>query len=147
MCEKIKEHVVNGKKEYVVPSENGLDVSDGRIGEPLPSESDAWKTADIPIVTNEAGASLVRHHKGLTDISASSLWVAEETPGTFSVLKREGLEGYMVTLSCVLTSSQYAALIATLESTPTRSGRGVSVAVEFAPMTPNLVQPITAEST
>jgi len=146
MCEKIREHSVNGRTEFVVPSESGLDVSDGRIGEPIPSESDAPETVPEPMPIKVAGARVVRHHKGLSDISVSLLHVTEERPGSFVALKREGLVGYTVTLSCDMTSTQYAALISTLETTPSGGGGNVTVGLDFEPMTPNLVQPDTAPS-
>jgi len=132
MCPRIREHTVNGKSEYVVPSESGLNLSDGRIGEPIPLE--------------ETGAQMVRHHKGLSTISVSTLLMTQELPGTFCALKREDLEGYTVTLSCDLTSASYAALISMLETTPSMVGPGVSVAVVFEPTTPNLVPQDTAQN-
>jgi len=146
MCEKIREHVVNGKSEFVVPSESGSDISDGRIGEPIPSESDAPPTAAVLTDIDVAGAQLVRHHKGLTDILVGSLMIAQEAPATFSALKLAALGGYTVTLSCVLTSSQYGALIATLEMGTIGLGESGSVGVDFEPTTPNLVPQDTAQS-
>jgi len=115
------------------PSVNGSTASPGPIGEPSPLE--------------RLGARLARHHKGLSTISLGISTVQRECPGTFSALRKGGLEGYTVTLSCDLTSSQYADLIATLERNVTLDGGGVTVDVEFEPMTPNLVPPTTAPST
>jgi len=112
--------------------ENGLTDSPGPTGEPSLSE---------PI-----GARAVRVHKGLSDISVASLLIEGSAPATFVALKREGLEGYMVTVSSALTSSKYAALIGRLERTPGIAGESVSVGVTFEPMTPNLVPPSTAPS-
>lgn len=96
--------------------------------------------------SDPAGATLARHQKGLSTISAGSLILIEECPGTFSALKRGALEGYTVTLSCDLTSSDYAGLLATLGNSPSGPGKSVSVAVKFEPMTANLVQHSTAQS-
>lgn len=132
MCP-IKEHTFRGESVHTERSANGCPASSGPTGELSPSMPDSGR--------------MVRHHKGLSTISVSTLLTTEDAPGTFSALKRADLEGYMVTLSCVLTNSQYSALISMLETTPTMVGDGVSVGVKFAPMTPNLVQPSTAPST
>jgi len=127
--------------------ENGSGSSPGLTGEPLPSESDAGTDADGITPINGAGVRMVRRHQGLTDMSVSSLCLAEKLPGTFVALKREGLDGYTVMLSCALTSSEYASVISTLETMPSMLGRPVSVGVRFEPTTPNLVPPDTAPST
>jgi len=115
------------------PSGNGSTDSPGPIGEPSPSDP--------------RGATLARHHKGLSTISVSSLLLKESAPAIFYALKREALEGYMVTLSCVLTSSEYGSLIRMLETPPGIVGVNASVGVKFEPTTPNLVPPSIAPST
>jgi len=107
------------------PSQDGLRTSPGPIGGPSLSEQLSEMT--------------VRLHQGLSHISVGSLTLTKDVPGTFTALKREDLGGYTVMLSCALTSSQYAALIAALEGPPTALGENASVAVEFEPLTPNLV--------
>ncbi len=126
--------------------ENGLTDSPGPTGPPSHSELDApdIAPATIPEIADEDGVSLVRHHKGLSSIQASFLHLSEACPGTFSALRRGALDGYTVTLSCNLTSTEYAALVQTLETTPSTVGESVSVALKFEPMTPNLVPPTTA---
>jgi len=115
-------------------SESGSTDSTGLIGEPLPLE--------------RLGAKMVRAHRGLSTISAGGFLLnVQELPGTFTALKRAGEEGYTVTLSCDLTSSYYAVLIANLERTLSTPGAHVSVAVEFVPSTPNEAPPSTAQST
>jgi len=148
MCP-IREHEVNGKPVYVVPSDYGLNNSDGRIGEPIPSESGAPESApeDTPASVDEAGVRMVRHHRGRSDISVSFLHLTEACQGTFTALKGGPLEGYTVTLSCALTSTKYADLIRMLETTPSTPGKTVSVVVKFEPTTPNLVPSTIAPST
>jgi len=114
-------------------SENGLGTSPGPIGEPSHSAPD--------------GETMVRLHQGLSTISVSTLLDLTECPGTFVASKRGALDGYTVTLSCALTSSQYGQLVEMLSNTPVQTGAGVSVGLKFAPMTPNLVQLDTAQST
>ena len=115
------------------PLESGLADSNGPTGEPLPSEG--------------SGVRMVRRHHGLSTISVSSLILTERVPGTFVALKGVGLGEYTVTLSLGLTSTQYAALIATLEQQPGTPGGNVSVGVKFEPTTQNLVPQDTAPST
>jgi len=144
MCpENIRSHIVNGKSEFVVPSESGLEVSDGRIGEPIPSESDAPETASFPTSIKAVGEPVVRLHQGLSDISVGFLTEILECPATFVASKKDALAGYTVTLSCAMTNSQYASLVTAL-STP---GKAATVDVAFEPTTPNLVQQDTAPNT
>jgi len=114
------------------PSDNGSTDSPGPTGPPSLS-------AQLSEMT-------VRLHQGLSHLSVASLNVTEDVPGTFTALKRADLGGFTVMLSCALTSSQYAALIARLEGGPTALGENVSVELAFEPLTPNLVQPTTAPS-
>jgi len=113
--------------------ETGSTDSHGPTGQPSPLESH--------------GARLVRQHQGVSTTSVGSLILTEGRPGSFAALKRGHLDGYMVTLSCVLTSSEYGSLIKMLETTPGIAGENASVVVRFEPMTPNEVPPTTAPST
>lgn len=128
-------------------SGNGSVALSGVTGEPSPSDQDAHDPVCDRMSTKQVGASVVRQHRGLMDISVGSLWLTEECPGTFCALKLDGLGGYMVTLSFGLASSHYAALISMLESTPGLNGDVVSVDVSFEPTTPNLVPQDTAPNT
>jgi len=111
------------------PLETGSTNSNGPTGEPSLSE--------------RSGARVVRHHRGLSTISVHSLLTgAQDVPGTFLALRREGSAGYMVTVSCDLTSSQWAGMLMHL-GVP---GENNSVDVKFAPTTGNLVRPTTAPS-
>ena len=114
------------------PSANGSTDSHGQTGPPSLSE----KLSELT----------VRLHQGLSHMSVGSLSTTRDVPGTFTALKRDGLDAYTVMLSCVLTSTQYAALIGALEGPQTALGESVSVGVDFVPTTPNLVQPTTAPS-
>lgn len=120
---------------------------------PLPLEHSATGSKDSPGPTGEPSLSerlgelTVRLHQGLSTISAGFSMGKLECPGTFTALKRGDLGGYTVMLSCYLTSSNYSALIAMLETTPTLDGASVTVDVTFEPMTPNLVPPTTVPST
>jgi len=116
-----------------MPLDNGLESSSGPIGEPSLSES--------------LGGRLVRHHQGRSTISASLFNLIEDVPGTFFALNRGDLEGFTVMLSCVLTNTQYAVLIQTLETIPSIRGRPVLVDVRFEPTTQNSVPLDTAPST
>jgi len=116
-----------------LPLDGGSEDSNGPTGEPLPS--------------GLVLGTMVRRHKGRSTIYVTSLTVTEDTPGTFSALKVDDLGGYMVTLSCVMTSSQYAALIQALEKPLFDTGNHVSVGHRFVPTTPNLVPQDTAPST
>jgi len=123
-------------EDYVhppLPWEAGWTPSNGATGEPSRS--------------GPGSVRLVRQHQGLSTISAGSLIVGEKLQAIFSASKGEGSDEYMVTLSCVLTSTRYAALVAGLETTPGLVGTTVSVGVKFEPTTPNSVQPSTAPST
>jgi len=113
-------------------SENGSAASLGPTGEPSPS--------------GQHLVSMVRQHKGLSDISVSSLLVMDKCPATFTALKLDALDGYTVTLSFGLTSSQYGDLISMLEANASLDGDNVSVGVKFEPTTPNLVPQDTAPS-
>jgi len=128
-------------------SADGSPDSSGATGEPSPSASDAPPDAPETTPTDEAGGTVVRLQRGRSSISAGFLHLTEDAPATFVVLKREGLDGFMVTLSSVMTSSQYGALISTLETTLSADGTNASVGVNFVPTTPNLVQPDTAPNT
>jgi len=114
-------------------SETGSPNSDGLTGGPSPLE--------------ERGARLVRHHRGLFDISVGSLLIENLVPGTFVALRRGALDVYMVTLSFALTNTRYGEIISRLESTSGVAGENVTVGVTFEPTTPNLVPPTTAPST
>jgi len=127
-------------------------VSHGASGteRQLPSESGSTPspgpTGERSLLAN-VSESTVRRHRGLSTISVSTWLVTEDLPASFTVLKRGDLGGYMVMLSCVMTSSEYSTLIAMLETRPSMVGKTVTVGVEFEPTTPNLVQPTTAPST
>lgn len=121
------------KQTPLEPSETGSTSSHGPTGQPSLSERLSELT--------------VRLHQGVAHLSVASLSVTHDVPGTFTALKREALEGYTVMLSCGLTSSQYLALINALERHSIEIGEGVSVGLEFEPMTPNLVPPTTAPNT
>jgi len=120
---------------------------------PLPLESSGSGSMNsngptgLPLRSDSSGARMVRHHKGLTDMLVGSLKVNQEGLGIFTALKRDGLEGFIVTLSCALTNSEYATLVSTLEARPLTLGENASVAVRFEPTTPNLVPATTAPST
>jgi len=120
------------RKDECESSETGSTPSPGPTGEPSLS-------AQLSEMT-------VRLHHGVSHLSVASLSMTHDIPGTFTALKRGALEGYTLMLSCGLTSSQYAALINALERVSTDLGSGVSVALEFEPMTPNLAPYITAPS-
>jgi len=121
----IREHT----DQLPLSSEPGSPNSNGATGEPSPSEL--------------LSGTVVRHHKGRTSICTGLLTRTQDLPGTFTALKREDLEGYMVTLSCVLTNTQFASMLNAL-STP---GNTATVDVRFEPMTPNLVPQDTAPNT
>ena len=106
--------------------ENGSTDSPGPTGEPSRSDRLSERT--------------VRLHQGLSHLSVASLSLTRDVQGTFTALKRGDSDGYTVMLSCALTSTEYAALLAALEGSPTALGQPVSVELEFAPMTPNLVR-------
>ena len=114
------------------PSDNGSTDSHGQTGPPS--------------LSAQLSALTVRLHRGLSHLSVGSLTMTGDVPGTFTALKQADSEGFTLMLSCALTSSQYAALIAALEGPPTALGESVSVGVEFEPLTPNLAQPTTAPS-
>jgi len=123
-----------------------------RKNNPLPEPSESGSTPSPgPTGGHSLSATLsaltVRLHKGLSHMSVGSLSLTHDVPGTFTALKRDDLGGYTLMLSCALTSSQYAALIAALEGPSTALGESVSVGLEFVPMTPNLAPPSTAPST
>jgi len=148
MCPKSKQWPQN-QPDYIDPAQ--LDHEGDR---PLPSEPLESGSMDSPGPTGRplplvpAGVQLVRHHKGrATTLVGSLILNVQGAPAIFSALKRETSGVYTVTLSCDLTSSQYGALISTLEGSPMPNGKAVSVAVEFEPMTPNLVPVTTAPST
>jgi len=119
---------------------------------PLPLEHSATGSRDstgptgAPSLLELLSGQTVRVHRGLSTISAGSLIVTEEIPATFTALKRDEWDVYTVMLSCALTSTQYAALIAALEGPPAVNGVAASVGVRFEPLTPNLVPPTTAPS-
>lgn len=100
-----------------------------------------------PSLSARLSEMAVRVHQGLSHMSVASLSLTHDVPGTFTALKKEGLDGYTVMLSCALTSTQYAALIAALEGPQIVLGGGASVELEFEPLTPNLVPPTIALST
>lgn len=129
------------------PSGNGLTDSPGPTGPPSPSEPDAENGVDSITSTPPVGATLVRHHSGLSDLSVSFFHLTQERPGTFIAWKLDDLDAYTVMLSCDMTSSSYAALISTLERTRSDGGRPVTVELAFKPTTANLVRRTTAPST
>ena len=131
-------------EEPPMPLGTGSPDSTGHTGEPSPSDQDAPTDAGDLTHISRVGVTPVRVHKGHTRISVGSLTLHEEIPGSFSALRVGPLGAYTVTLSCVLTSSRYGALVAALERPATALGSGVSVALEFEPTTPNLVPPTTA---
>jgi len=126
--------------------------SGARQGEGCRSGLSATGSKDSPGPTGEPSLSerlsemAVRLHQGLSSILVGSLTLTDECPATFTALKRVDLGGYTVMLSCVLTSSQYSALIAAMETTSVVDGRSATVEVKFEPLTPNLVPPTTAPS-
>lgn len=99
-----------------------------------------------PSLSGRLSELTVRLHKGVFDISVGSSLIENLVPGTFSVLKRDRLEGYMVTLSFVLTSTRYAEIISRLETSSGIAGENVTVGARFEPMSQNLVPPTTAQS-
>jgi len=129
------------------PSATGSQTSLGLTGERSRSKSDAPGPASSTTSTNEDGGSVVRAHRGETFISVSGFLELPALPGTFTVLKLEDLAGYMVTHSCVLTSTQYATMKGALQRHNLWTGDDVLVGLKFASTTPNLALPITAEST
>jgi len=103
------------------PLEAGLEDSNGATGEPS--------------LLDPLTGRMVRHHKGLATISTGFLTRIAGRPATFIVLKQDDSEGYTATLSCDLTSAQWATMLSAL-SMP---GETAMVDVNFEPMTPNLV--------
>ena len=114
-----------------------------------PSETGSMDSIGViggPSLSDPGSATLVRQHRGLSSISVGSLILNEKRPAIFSASKPGGSDEYMVTLSCAMTSTQYAVLISALEKGPGLVGTNVSVVVSFVPTSPNEVQRTTAPS-
>jgi len=111
-------------------SATGSKDSDGTTGPPSPSVHDTVR--------------MVRRHTGRATISAGFLTrFPDREPATFIVLRQEPSDVYTVTVSLQLTQADARSL----ERALTMPGEAVSVAVRFAPTSPNLVPPTTAAST
>jgi len=149
MCPKIRDH----PDQLPLPLLNPERRSGARQGvgcRSEPSESGSTPSpgpTGPPSLSDRLSDMTVRLHQGLSHMSVGSLSATRDIPGTFAALKKGGLDGYTLMLSCALTSTEYGALIAALEGPPTVLGESVSVALEFVPTTPNLVPPTTAPST
>lgn len=142
-------------KESKLSSENGYMGSSGPTGAPSPSDLDAPAPVKSPTNIELDGVTAVRLHHGLSTISVGGLEIdVRDVQGSFTALKVEDSGGYMVTLSCVLTATEYSLLVDRLGAGKLTSkrimlsetGEPDSVDVRFVPTTPNLVPVITSES-